>query len=56
MSGTIHVLPVGDLVEHETSEECVCLPTSEAVPREDGSVGWLVTHHSLDGRERKERG
>lgn len=22
--------------------------------RDDGSNGWLVTHHSLDGRERRE--
>ena len=26
----------------------------EAVFRDDGSNGWLVTHHSLDGREARE--
>lgn len=28
---------------------------AEAVKRDDGSVGWVVSHHSLDGRERSER-
>lgn len=47
---SVHVLPVNDLIEHEP-EDCVCGPTVEAVQRDDGSVGWLLTHHSLDGRE-----
>lgn len=48
---TVHVVPVNDLVEHDTNDDCACGPTSEAVHRDDGSIGWLVTHHSLDGRE-----
>lgn len=56
MSDTVHVFPVNDLVEHDTDGgDCVCGPTAEPVPRDDGSFGWLVTHHSLDGRERFER-
>jgi hypothetical protein len=52
---TIHVYPVGDLVEHDTDGgECVCGPTVEPVEREDGSFGWVTTHHSLDGREQNE--
>ncbi len=52
---TVHVVPVNDLVEHDTDGvECVCGPTTEAVPRDDGSMGWVVTHHSLDGREERE--
>lgn len=51
MVDTMHVVPVGDLVEHETTADCVCGPATEAVFREDGSNGWLVVHHSLDGRE-----
>lgn len=50
MSGTRHVVPIADLVEHE-DVDCVCGPTTEPVFREDGSNAWLVTHHSLDGRE-----
>lgn len=46
-----HVVPVGDLVEHVSDASCVCGPTTEPVKREDGSIGWVVTHHSLDGRE-----
>lgn len=56
MSDTVHTIPVGDLIEHDTSgEPCVCGPDVEAVFRDDGSTGWLVVHHSLDGREFKER-
>ena len=53
MSGdVIHTYPVNDLVEHELEGEgCVCGPDVEAVFRDDGSNGWLVKHHSLDGRE-----
>lgn len=45
---TIHVHPVGDLIEHELlSDACVCGPT---VHLEDGAE-CVVVHHSLDGRE-----
>jgi hypothetical protein len=40
-----HVVPRGDYVEHELSDDCVCGPTQEAV-----SGGWLIIHHALDGR------
>lgn len=50
---TVHVMPVNDLIEHDNSgvTDCPCGPTTEPVSAEDGSMGWLVTHHSLDGRE-----
>ena len=50
---TYHVLPVNDLVEHEADEgtACVCGPDVEPVECDDGSINWLVSHHSLDGRE-----
>lgn len=52
----VHVFPVFDLIEHEIEgDSCVCGPTVEAVFREDGSNGWLITHHSLDGRELQEQ-
>ena len=56
MDVPVHVFPVADLVEHDTDSEdgCVCGPTIEPVPRDDGSFGWLVVHHSLDGREAHE--
>lgn len=51
---TVHVLPIGDLIKHRETEYCDCGPDVEAVFRDDGSNGWLVTHHSLDGRELSE--
>ena len=51
----VHVQPVGDLVAHDLDDDCACGPAVEAVPRGDGSFGWLITHHSLDGRERFEQ-
>lgn len=57
MSDALHVAPVNDLVEHDTSTveaNCVCGPEVEPVERDDGSIGWLIVHHSLDGRERFE--
>ena len=54
MSDPVHVVPVNDLIEHDVAGDCICGPTAEAAFREDGSNGWLVTHHSLDGRELRE--
>lgn len=52
---TVHVLPVGDLIEHgDVGDDCPCGPTIEPVEAPDGFIGWLVTHHSLDGREQRE--
>lgn len=54
-AGDIHVYPTADLIEHDTDGgDCMCGPTTEAVQRDDGSYGWVVTHHSLDGREAHE--
>lgn len=52
-SGEVHVIPVRDVIVHE-SQDCVCVPTQEAVFRDDGSCNWLYIHHSLDGRELSE--
>jgi hypothetical protein len=52
----VHTYPVRDLIEHETDgEECPCGPSVEPVGRADGSYGWHVVHHSLDGREAGEQ-
>ena len=50
----LHVSPVADGIVHDlaTSDaDCICGPTVEPVPGADGSMGWLIVHHSLDGRE-----
>lgn len=49
-NGEVHVVPRDDLVVHE-ADGCVCVPGTRPVPRDDGSMGWLIVHHSLDGRE-----
>jgi hypothetical protein len=53
-SSASHVVPIGDLIEHDTSTaepDCPCGPTVRPVHRDDGAYGWLIVHHSLDGRE-----
>ena len=51
-----HVWPVSDAVEHALDDDgdCVCGPTVEPVEGHEGYIGWLITHHSLDGREATE--
>lgn len=52
---TVHVEPIDDLIEHDTSgTPCVCGPQERPVKADDGSVGWVIVHNSLDGRERYE--
>lgn len=50
-----HVVPINDLVEHELTDYCSCGPRTKPVPRDDGSIGWIHVHHSLDGRELTEQ-
>jgi hypothetical protein len=45
---TLHEMPVDDLVEHETSIDCICGPISF----EDGEV-TIIAHPSLDNREER---
>jgi hypothetical protein len=47
-----HTLPLGDLIAHDEGPDgnCVCGTTTEPVPRDDGSFGWVYTHFALDGR------
>ena len=52
----VHVLPTNDLMAHENvGDQCACGPTAEPVKRDDGSMGWVMVHHSLDGRENREK-
>jgi hypothetical protein len=54
MGQTVHVYPDRDLIEHNTDGDDDCGPTTEAVPDGEGGFGWLINHHSLDGRELRE--
>jgi len=47
---TVHVWPEEDLVPHDLDSWCWCLTALEE--QSNGVV--LMTHHSLDGRERYE--
>jgi hypothetical protein len=49
-----HIMPRGDLVGHETNDECPCGPTPYWVLEDDPPDGVLYVHHSLDGREKGE--
>lgn len=51
MTATLHVLPIGDLVEHVSDDECCCGPKAKPIKDESGSMSWIMIHHSLDGRE-----
>lgn len=53
-TGEVHVTPIADAAHHDQSDDCICGPWTEPVERDDGSYGWVITHHSLDGRERTE--
>lgn len=55
MSDT-HVVPRADLIEHELIGDCPCGPAVQSVLRDDGSIGWVTVHASLDGREQLEGG
>ena len=53
-----HVIPLGDYIDHSTetsvdglTDLCPCVPVTEPIEREDGSIGWLVHHRAADGRE-----
>ncbi len=46
----VHTIPVNDKHKHDENDDCGCFPRTEPVPREDGSVGWLIIHNALDGR------
>lgn len=54
MTTALHVVPIGDLVEHTSDDDCSCGPTSNPIKGDDGTISWLMIHHSLDGRERGE--
>lgn len=49
-----HVIPLGDLIDHDTVGDCPCGPTDTPVETGDGGIRFLAVHHSLDGRELSE--
>lgn len=49
-NGDFHIVPVGDLVEHEP-DGCVCGPRAGMARGPDGMLRTCYLHRSLDGRE-----
>jgi hypothetical protein len=47
---TMHVIPLGDLREHEPSPNCWCKPI------QDEECSQLYVHNSMDRREEYESG
>ena len=47
LGNAVHVMPVGDTIQHDKSVSCQCRPE---VRREDGRDP-LVIHNAADGRE-----
>lgn len=45
-----HVIPMGDLRDHEPSCDCWCRPAA------DTECEWVFVHNALDGREKYESG
>jgi hypothetical protein len=45
-----HVLPIGDMWEHECSPDCWCVPV------EDTEVEGMWIHNAADGRQDYESG
>lgn len=48
-----HVVPLGDLRDHEPNSDCWCRP---ALLDDDDNDSDVYIHHSLDGRELYETG
>lgn len=42
----VHIVPLGDLQDHEETRDCWCTPRLES----EGDT-TIVVHHALDGRE-----
>lgn len=51
----VHALPLDDLTTHDLADDCLCGPTDHPVNMPGGRVGYVTTHHSLDGREAREQ-
>lgn len=47
----VHVSPVNDAIQHELQgHDCICGPRVQLGPK-----GRAIIHHSMDGREIRER-
>lgn len=45
--GDVHVFPIEDLLAHEGSDDCVCVPFIKI----HKTFKYLIVHNAWDGRE-----
>lgn len=52
----LHILPMNDLIAHESRPDCVCGPeVTHQENYDDGTfVNFRFQHHALDGRPKPE--
>lgn len=50
----VHIIPLNDCIVHEHDEDCACGPEVIPIKADDGTVNFVIGHHSLDGREQME--
>lgn len=46
MTAKVHLIPPGDVIGHEKSDDCPCFPEPKPV-----DTGILVVHNPWDGRD-----
>lgn len=49
-----HVIPVGDVIDHDLDRDCPCGPRLVTAGWSDGSYNWQLVHQSLRRIERSE--
>lgn len=50
----VHLYPEDDVFDHDTDNwTCLCGPKREIQYGPNGT-DWLITHHSMDGREHRD--
>lgn len=47
---TYHVIPINDIVDHDETTTCSCMPEIEYT-----EGGMIIIHNAYDGREYRER-
>lgn len=49
----LHTMPVNDLTDHFTYDDCACSPRVIPIEVCDGSgvINWQVIHNAMDGRK-----
>lgn len=46
-TAAVHLIPAGELTEHQPTAECPCKPTVTAMLGDDAHSEWLLTHHPM---------